>query len=461
MLHITNGTVVTPDTVFRGDVLLEGEKIVALGTALPCSSEVETIDATGCLVLPGIIDCHLHFNLLQGAITTRDDFETGSRAAAAGGVTCFLDYITQQQGESFAGAFAARRAEADGHTLVDYGLHLNVNDIAHGQLAELPSLLDLGISSIKIYTTYKQTGFYVDDWVWYTLLRASKQHGILVEAHCENDDIMTGVRAQLIAEGKTGLRYHGQARPAMAETETVYRGLYLARAAQASSYFVHQSSADSVDAIVEARQRGQRAITETCPHYLLLTEDAYAGPHPERYTMTPPLRDAENCRRLWAHVAQGNIACIGTDHCGYTLDHRLRLADFTKIAPGIPSTELLLNLLYSEGVAQGRITLQQLVSLLSTNPARVFGLAPAKGSLSPGRDADLVIFDPEARWTVSAGQLVSAAGYSPYEGMTLSGRVLTTLSRGRVVYDRGNFPPASGHGRFVRRGPHDPEHSFV
>jgi len=461
MLLITNGTIATTEAIFRGDVLLDGEKIVALGTALPCSTAVDAIDATGCLILPGIIDCHLHFNLLQGEITTRDDFETGSRAAAAGGVTCYLDYITQHQGESFAGAIAARRAEADGHTLVDYGLHLNVNDIAYGQLAELPSLVNLGISSIKIYTTYKQTGFYVNDWVWYTLLRASREHGILVEAHCENDDIMAGTRAQLIAEGNIGLRYHGQARPAVAETETVYRGLYLARAAHAASYYVHQSSADSVDAIVEARQRGQRAIAETCPHYLLLSDEAYAGPHPERYTMTPPLRDAVNCRRLWAHVAQGNIACIGTDHCGYTLDHRLQAADFTKIAPGIPSTELLLNLLYSDGVARGRITLLQLVGLLSANPARVFGLAPAKGSLSPGTDADLVIFDPKAQWTVSAGQLVSAAGYSPYEGRTLTGRVRTTLSRGRVVYDRGNFPPASGHGRFVMRGPHDPEYSFV
>jgi len=457
VLAIVGGTVVTATGAYRADVLVDGERIAVLGNGLGFPRDVPAVDASGCLLLPGAIDCHLHFDLADGNFRTLDTFSAGSRAAAAGGVTCYIDYISQQQGESFEGAIAARRAEADGKTLIDYGLHFNVTDLAHGQMDELPRLVDHGISSIKIYTTYKARGLYVDDWVWYTLLRRSRDCGLLIEAHCENDDIVEGARAELIAQGRTGLRYHGLSRPPISETETVYRGLCLARSAGASSYYVHQSSADSVDAIVGARLAGQPVVAETCPHFLVLTDESYAGDHPERFIMVPPLRDAANQVRLWEQVSRGHISCIGSDHCGYPLDQRLACDDFTRVSPGVPGTELLLTLMYSEGVARGRITLQQLVALTSGNAARVFGLAPQKGELRPGADADLVVFDPNERWTVTAEKLVSAAGYTPYEGIEVTGRVRTTVSRGAVVYDGGSFPADGSHGRFVRRRPHDPE----
>lgn len=456
MFAIKNGTVVTPAGSYRADVLVEGEKILAIGNGLGLGEDARTVDASGCLVLPGTIDCHLHFDLVAGAFKTRDNFFHGSRSAAAGGVTCYIDYISQQKGESFAEAIAKRRAEADGKTLVDYSLHFNVTDLDNGQMEELPRLVEHGISSIKVYTTYKASGFYVDDWVWYTLLKHSREYGLLIEAHCENDDILAGMLRQLVAEGKTSFRYHAIARPAVTETEAVYRGLCLSRAANAASYYVHQSSADSVDAITAARQRGEPAIAETCPHFLVLTEDVYAGDHPERYIMTPPLRDSANQQRLWEHVARGNITCIGSDHCGYSLDQRLEYNDFTRVSPGIPGTELLLTLLYSEGVARGRITLERLVALTASNPARVFGLAPDKGELRPGADADVVVFDPRERWTVTASELASASGYTPYEGIEAHGRVRTTISRGSVVYDRGAFPVENDHGRFVKRRAHEP-----
>lgn len=455
VLAITGGTVVASAGTYPADVLIDGEKIVALGNGLGLPEGARTIDATDCLVLPGVVDCHVHFDLVDGDFRTRDTFLEGSRAAAAGGVTCYIDYVSQQQDASFADAIGARRAEADGRSLVDYSLHFHVTDLDHGQTAELPHLVDHGVSSIKIYTTYKNRGLYVDDWTWYSLLRHSRECGLLIEAHCENDDIVTGARAWLVAEGKTALRYHGLSRPAISETEAVYRGLCLARAAGAASYYVHQSSADSVDAVVAARLRGQPAIAETCPHFLVLTDEAYDGDEPERFIMIPPLRDAANAERLWDHISSGHISCIGTDHCGYPLDQRLACDDFTRVSPGVPGTELLLPLLHSEGVLRGRISLRQLVALISTNAARIFGLAPDKGELRPGADADAVIFDPAARWTVTAERLVSAAGYTPYEGMEIVGRVRATVSRGTVVFEDDSFPAENGHGRFVKRRPYD------
>lgn len=461
MLAIVNGTVVSPSESARADVLIDGGTIAAIEPQLTVPEGAQTLDASDCLVLPGVIDCHVHFNLVSGPVRTSDDFETGSRAAASGGVTCYIDYVTQRQGESFEDAVHVRREEADGKTLVDYGLHFGCVDIEHGRIEELPQLNEWGISSIKIYTTYKDRGLYTDDWGWYTLLRRSLDCGLLIEAHCENDAIVSGLRRQLIFEGKTSFRYHAAARPAIAETSTVATGLALARSAGAASYYVHQSSADSVDRIVVAREGGQPAIAETCPQYLVLTDDAYQGDHPERYILTPPLRSGESAERLWRHLGQGHIACVGSDHAGYPIEGRLERDDFTVAAPGIPGTELILTLLYSEGVEKGRISLQQLVALVGANPARVFGLSPDKGELRTGADADVVIFDPSHRWTVAADALHSATGWTPYEGMDVTGKVRTTISRGTVVYDRGDFPANKNHGRFVKRRPFDVETGVV
>lgn len=453
MLLIAGGTIVTANGAFRGDVLTDGERIAAIGR-LQGASGATTVSADGCLVFPGVIDCHVHYLLTSGSYTTRDDFESGSRSAAAGGVTTAIDYVTQHKGESFRDAIAARRAEADGHVYIDYGLHLIVTDLSRGQLDELPHVVAEGVQSVKVYTTYKASGFYLDDWSWHRLLQRAAATGMLVTVHAENDDLLEGQKQELVRAGHTSFRYHGEARPALAELEAVHRGLGFARAAEAPIYFVHLSSPASVAAIWEARQHGQVALAETCPHYLLLDASVYSGPRPERFLMTPPLRSPSKQEGLWRGLAAGHISCVGSDHCGYALDQRLGL-DFTQVSPGIPGTETLLTLLYSEGVRKGRLSLPQLVRVLSTTPARVFGLQPRKGSIEPGTDADLVIFDPEEEWTVTAGALHSRSGYSPYEGFVAHGKVRTTISRGEVVYNRGEFTGTAGRGRFVAGRPFD------
>jgi dihydropyrimidinase len=453
MLHIRGGTIVTADAVFRGDILTDGAQIAAIGRV--DAAGATPVPAEECLVLPGVVDCHVHYRLTSGAYTTRDDFASASRAAAAGGVTTAIDYVSQRQGEGFQAAIAARRAEADGQVYIDYGLHLIVTDIGRGQLDEVPAVVAAGVPSAKVYTTYKASGFYLDDWSWYRLLQRAAAAGMLVTVHAENDDLLEGRKAELVRAGATSLRHHAEARPALAEVEAVQRGLLLARSAGAPVYFVHLSSAASVGAIREARRAGQRAFAETCPHYLTLTDEVYAGPHPERYLMTPPLRGPAEQEGLWRALAAGDIDCVGSDHCGYALDQRVGL-DFTQVSPGIPGTEMLLPLLYTEGVARGRITPSQLVRVLADGPARLFGLHPRKGAIAPGADADLVIYDPAQRWTVTAGALYSRAGYSPYEGRPVQGRVRTTISRGEIVYDRGQFMGAAGRGRFVPGRPFDP-----
>ncbi|MDR7453648.1 MAG: amidohydrolase family protein, partial [Armatimonadota bacterium] len=381
MLRITGGTIVTPEAMIRGDVLTDGAQIAAIGRV--DAAGATPLPADGCLVLPGIIDCHVHYLLTSGAYTTRDDFASASRAAAAGGVTTAIDYVTQHKGESFQAAIAGRRAEAEGQVYIDYGLHLIVTDVGQGQLDEVAAVVAGGVPSAKVYTTYKASGFYLDDWSWYRLLQRAGAAGLLVTVHAENDDLLEGRKAELVRAGATALRYHAEARPALAEVEAVHRGLLLARSAGAPVYFVHLSSPASVHAIREARRAGQRAFAETCTHYLTLTDEVYAGPHPERYLMTPPLRGAAEQQELWRALAAGDIDCVGSDHCGYSLDQRLGL-DFTRVSPGIPGTELLLPLLYSEGVARGRIAPSQLVRVIADAPARLFGLYPRKGTIVPG-----------------------------------------------------------------------------
>lgn len=447
MLLITGGTIATAGGVVRGNILTDGEQIAAIGT-VPQPSGATTISAEDCLVLPGVVDCHVHYRLTSGAYTTRDDFASGSRAAVAGGVTTAIDYVTQHKGESLRDAIAARRAEADGSIGIDYGLHVIVTDISRRQLDELPDVVAGGVPSAKVYTTYKAAGFYLDDWSWYRLLQRAAAVGMLVTVHAENDDLLEGKKAELMQAGHTSFRYHAEARPVLAEFEAVHRGLLLAREAGAPIYFVHLSSPASVEAIWQARTNGQLALAETCPHYLLLTSSVYAGARPERFLMTPPLRSLAEQAGLWRCLAAGQISCVGSDHCGYSLDQRVGL-DFTQVSPGIPGTETLLPLLYSEGVSTGRITLPQLVRALSTTPAQVFGLYPRKGTLEAGADADLVIFDPREQWAIAPEALHSRAGYSPYEGFVVQGKVRTTVSRGSVVYDRGEFTGTAGRGRFV------------
>ena len=431
--------------------------MVEVAAGLQPRPDEEVIDASGLLVLPGVIDPHTHFALDSGTGPTADDWASGTGSAAAGGVTSVINFATQHPGQSFEQALEAVRAQAHGRSRVDYGLHLNVTRLDAGWEAELERVVDRGVSSAKVYTTYKGSVFYVDDWTIYRLLQRSGPAGLLVQVHAENDDMLQGRRRELETAGQTSIAFHGVSRPALAESEAVSRGLFLARVTGSPIYFVHLSNPLSVDLVAEARRAGLPALAETCPHFLCLDDSVYSRADAERFLMTPPIRPAELVEGMWERVSAGLVHSLGSDHCGYSLEQRGETADFRQVAnPGIPGTETLLPLLYSFGVAAGRLALPDLVRLLSAGPARIFGLWPRKGRVAPGADADLVLFDPALAGPLRDDELHSAAGFSPFAGLPISGRVRTTLLRGRRIYDRGQVLGEPGLGRFLERLPHEP-----
>jgi dihydropyrimidinase len=452
---IRGGTVVTADGERKADVLVRDGKVAEIRAGIAGNGDV--LDATGLLLLPGIVDPHTHLLLDTGTARTADDFESGSLSAAAGGVTTFLDFAPQLAGQRFAQALQSRLALIEGRSHIDYAIHLNIAHLPAGWERDLEGLVDAGVTSAKIYTTYRGTIFYADDWTWYRLMERSGEAGFLVQVHAENDAIVEGMAQQLVDEGKRSLKYHAQARPGVAEAEAVGRGLLFSRATGSPVYFVHLSTPLAVDLISEARRGGVQAIAETCPHYLVLDDSRYDQPDAARYVMTPPLRDRESQAQLWDRLSRGAIQTIGSDHCGFSLSQRAGVDDFREISPGIPGVETSLLLMHTFGVLPQRISRSDLVRLLCTNPAKIFGLWPQKGDLQPGSDADIVLFDPRPERVLSAAELHSRAGFSPYEGLTVTGKVHTTICRGRVIYHDGVMVGRPDFGRFVKCRPFDPE----
>jgi dihydropyrimidinase len=448
-LLVQNGTLVTPEGTLEADLLVQGQRIKAVGRGLPVAHDTVVVDAGGCIVLPGVIDAHTHIRLDTGIYQTPDDWFVGTRAAACGGVTTVVDFATQFPGQTLREAVAARLEEAQ-EAVVDYAFHVMVTDLPPGWEGELADLVELGTPSVKLYTTYRPN-YYVDDATILRLMAACADLGLLPLVHCENDALVTAQTEVLVAAGETGWRNHGHSRPALAEQEAVQRVLFLAEAARCPVHIVHCSTARSVALVAEARDDGQTVSCETCPQYLLLDNTAYEGPEPWRYILQPPLRDPEEPERLWALVEGGVVDLIATDHCDYTKAEKVAHDDFTQTPGGLPGMETLLPLVYTYGVVEGRLTLPQLVALLSTNPARVWGLWPRKGTLLPGSDADIVVYDAGPEGTVSADDLHYLAGYTPYEGLRVQGRVRTTISRGQIIYREGRFTGRKGRGRFVAR----------
>ncbi len=446
---IRHGTIVTPTGMWFGDLRVAGETITAIGIGLEPQDGEEVLDASGCIVLPGLVDPHLHIQLDTGLYRTADDWFIGTRSAACGGVTTVIDFATQFPGQTLRQAVENRHAEIAGRACIDYGLHCMVTDLPAGREATLADLVELGCPSAKVYTTYRPH-YYQDDDQLLRLFQAAADAGILVMVHAENDALVAAATQRLVAEGKTGWAYHGQARPPLAEAEAVQRVLFLAREAGCYLYVVHCTTALAVEMIRAAQAVGQHVVAETCPQYLLLDEECYAGPHPEWYILQPPLRAPQERERLWQLLRTGAIATLGTDHCDYTLAQKTASPRFTETPGGLPGLETALPLMATYGVKEGRLTWPQLVNLMSTNPARLFGLYPRKGVLQPGSDADLVIYDPTGESVITASSLRGVSGYTPYEGMAVAGRVRTTISRGRVVYNRGEFLGEAGWGRFVK-----------
>ena len=447
-LIIKNGSLVTEKGIIKADLLIENEKINRIDSFIREASSDEVIDAGGKIVLPGVVDAHVHYNMKTPTGRTADDFETGTLSAAFGGVTSFIDYASPVEGKSLLGSLKDREAEAQGHSYLDYSFHMEITGEFEQDFDQLPELKDYGITSLKIYTTYGSAQL-PDEKIPY-LLKKAKEAGILVTVHAEDNEIVGRLREKFILEGKTAPGYHAGSRPADAEAAAIKKILGMAKEADSPVYIVHVSTGEGAEIIRKAKESGQKVYGETCPHYLLLTDDCYKGTEPQKYIMTPPLRKKEDRDILWRSLAEGTLQCTTTDHCSFRIEDKLSSNSCFEVIPGIGGSETLLPLLYSEGVNKRKLALEHLVSLLSTNPAKMFGLYPQKGVLEAGSDGDIVILDPEKEVVLKGSELHSAAGYTVYEGFKVKGYPVMTISRGTVICKGNRLMVSKPAGRFIK-----------
>ncbi len=452
---IKNGTIVTASNTCRADILIENEIITALEAEAIVAAD-KVVDASGKLVFPGAIDVHTHLEMPFGGTVTADDFTSGTIAAAAGGTTCIVDYAIQTPGKSLQEALEIWHKKAEGKCAIDYGFHVAVTDLNDNVLAEIPLLVDKGYPSFKIFMAYKGV-FQVDDATMLKVLKKSGAAGGLVLVHAENGDVIDVLTKEMLAAGQVEPLYHALSRPPQAEEEAVNRFLTMIELSESPGYVVHLSDAGALGRVAEARLRGLPLYAETCPQYLFLNIDRYREPDFDgaRYVMSPPLREAGNEEHLWSGLASGNLQVVASDHCSFNLKGQKDLgrSDFTKIPNGAPGVETRVQLLYAGGVNSGRISINKFVDLVSTTPARLFGLYPQKGTIAVGSDADLVIFDPEAEFTISQKTQYQNVDYNPYEGFKGRGVPQKVFSRGHLVFENNKHAGEPGHGRFQKRKP--------
>ncbi len=453
---VRGGTLVSDGRCRGGDVLLDGETIAAAGEGIAAPSGVgRVVDASGCLVFPGGVDPHVHLELETEAGRSADDFLSGTRAALAGGTTTVIDFVTPGRNEPLAAALAARRRAAS-RAACDHLLHMSVTSWRDGMEAELEACRrDAGIVSVKAYLAYRET-IGVSDREFLALLDAARRLRFLTLVHAEDGDMVGYLQRRLLAEGRRSAAHHPDSRPPEVEADAARRALLMARLAGVPLYIVHVSTRQAIEAVAAARRAGQAAIAETCPQYLLLDEALYRG-DPRAAAdavMSPPLRSAEHRQALWQALAEGTVQALGTDHCPFGREAKKRHAgdDFTRIPSGSGGVEYRLSLLHTYGVAAGRITPARFVDLVSARPAKLFGLYPRKGSLRPGSDADLVVWDPERRWTVRAADQHQRGGSTLYEGLELRGAPRFVISRGETVLREGRLEAEAGRGRWLGRG---------
>ncbi len=451
---IQNGTLICPEGPVKADLRVEGDKIAQIGPSLPTGG-CRVIDASGKLIFPGFIDTHTHLEMNKGKPNeTADGWASGTLAALAGGTTTVLDFAEPERGASLASALETWHGRADGVASCHYGFHMTVKDWSPDIRAELADMERAGITSYKIYFAYDNLR--VSDGTALEVVRAVGERGGIVGCHCENGDLVTaGIEAQKAA-GNLGPSAHPLSRPAVVEAEAVGRWLAIGELAGYPVNIVHLSTGRGLDAVRAARARGQKLYVETCPQYLLLDDGKYQLPGFEgaKFVLSPPLRGREDVEALWAGLEAGEIDTIGTDHCSFHFKgvKELGREDFSKIPNGIPGVEHRPILLYTAGVAAGRISAHRMMKLLSEQPARLFGMYPRKGALAVGSDADIVIFDPDDTGCITAAAQYQAVDYTPYEGFETRGRVETVLLSGEAAVEDGRVVK-TGRGRFVRRGP--------
>jgi len=444
-LVIKGGEVVTPAGVQRADVAIEGERIAAIGPGL---TGERVIEAEGLAVLPGAIDAHTHMELPVRGMTSSDDFLTGTVAAACGGVTTIADFSVGAHGVSLPESIAARLAAA-AKSAIDFTLHGEVVGWEPGREAEFAQAIELGVRTFKFYLTYSSSGRMSDDGVLYRAFLALARLGGRAMVHAENDAIIQTLTGELEAKGELGIESLPRSRPPLCEAEAIARAGILALHTGAALRIAHVSSELGLRAALAARAARTNVLVETCPQYLLLDERVYATKDGAQYAATPPLRTPVDVRALWDGLARGGVDLVASDHCPFSREEKRLRGSFLDLPYGLPGVETLLPLLYSEGVAQGRISLERLAALTSSGPARALGIYPKKGAVAVGSDADLVLIEPKEEWTLRATDLHMRTDFSPYEGRRLRGRPVMTLSRGRILFEQGCFLGEEGWGRFL------------
>src|SRR5881227_4034250 len=451
---IANGKVVTATDTYVADVAITGGKIAAVGQSLPRENAAKIIDASGRLVLPGGIDVHTHLDMPFGGTTSADDFETGTRAAAFGGTTTLIDFAIQYKGQSLRTAFDTWMSKASQKAVCDYSFHCIVTDLGGTQLEEMNALVGEGVTSFKLFMAYPGV-FMLDDASIFKALQTTAKNGGLVCMHAENGSAIDVIVQQALAEGKKAPKYHALTRPTTAEAEATSRAIALAEMAGAPVYIVHLSCNDALEKVREARDRGLPAYAETCPQYLYLSLENMDAPGFEgaKYVFTPPLREKWNQEKLWQGLAKDILQVVSTDHCPFCFKEQKELGkdDFTKIPNGGPGIEHRLSLVYTGGVHGKHFSPNRFVQLVSTAPAKLFGLYPRKGTIAVGSDADLVIFDPHHEEVISAKTHHMRVDYSMFEGIKIKGAPKTVFSRGRAIIDSGKFVGRPGSGQFLRR----------
>ena len=468
---VANGIVVNADGSRRADVLVDGERIVAVEPG-PGGRTDRVIDAAGKLVIPGAIDAHTHMELPVGEVTSKDTFETGTRAAAFGGTTTIIDFATQTRGRSLREGLAAWHAKADGHCCVDYGFHMAMCDVTDASLAEMDALVAEGVTSFKLFTAYPGRMYSDDGAILRAMLRAT-ENGALVLMHAENGLAVDVLAERLVEAGNVAPRYHAAAHQSALEGEATHRVIALAGIAGVPVHVVHVSAREAVEEIAAARALGAAVTAETCPQYLFLSVDRLdggadgggtkggwsTGPgdgfEGAKFVCSPPLRTAEHQEALWRGLEGGDLQLVATDHCPFDFHGQKELGrgDFRKIPNGLPGVEERVDLLHDGGVVAGRISRERWVELVSAAPARLFGLWGRKGAVAPGFDADLVVYDPDACHTLSVRTHHMNVDYSCYEGREVRGRAAVVMSRGEVIVQDGEWEGRPGHGRFLRREP--------
>ena len=454
---IKNGRVITAVDDYMGDVFIEKETVSLIGKSLEMEAD-EVIDASGKYLFPGGLDPHTHLDMPFGGTVSADDFETGTLAAAHGGTTTLIDFAIQTKGHSTLEALDTWHAKAEGKTAINYGFHMIVTDLDDKRIHEMKMLADDGVTSYKLFMAYPGV-LYVDDGTIYRAMRAAGENGTVVCMHAENGIVIDEIVKIALAEGKTEPKYHALTRPTRMEAEGVHRAIAIAEVAHVPVYIVHLSSSDALEQVMLARNRGVHAFAETCPQYLFLDHSYYEqeGFEGAKYVMTPALREKWNQDELWKGIKFGNLQSISTDHCPFCFKDQkiLGINDFSKIPNGGPGVENRMSLVFNGGVNSGRISLNKFVELTSTAAAKTFGLFPKKGTIAIDSDADIVIFDPQRKETISVNNACTHhmnVDYNAYEGFEVTGFTETVLSRGKVIIKDCEYVGKKGDGQFLKRG---------